>query len=106
VACNPAGDATMQFETIPMLAVGTYPLTFKILHAMPSNGDGGAVFISAGSKGMGYYTDDTHTGTFKITEVDDAAKTWSADFEFTGVADDGTTLEITEGHIIKAKFSP
>lgn len=103
VACD-GSDATMEFETIPMLAVGSYPLTFTILHGKPANGDGGAVFMD--TKGNeNYFTDDTHTGTFKITKVDAAAKTFSADFEFTGKADDGKTLEITDGHITAAPYN-
>ena len=101
-ACG-GSDATMEFETIPKLEVGSYPLTFTILHGKPANGDGGAVFLQ-GKGGNNYFTDDAHTGTFNITAVDMAAKKFSADFEFSGKADDGKTLEITDGHIIDAPF--
>lgn len=101
VACG-GSDALVQFEVIPALEPGSYPLTYTILHGKPANGDGGAFYSDPDKKT--FFTDDAHTGTFEITAVDETAHTFSADFSFTGKADDGETLEISDGHIIDAKY--
>jgi hypothetical protein len=103
-ACS-AGDEVVQFEQIPMFAVGTYPLTFTILHGHSANGDGGGMYVAAGN--VSYFTDATHTGTFKITSINNTAKTFNGSFSFTGISDgdaSARTVQITEGKLINIKF--
>jgi len=104
-------DRILQFSSIPgPIAVGTYPLSYQILHANPANGNGGAFWASGSSSAISadtnYYTDDVHTGSFSVTAVDPINLTYSATFSFTAVNDAGTkTVQVTDGVITNAKYS-
>lgn len=103
-------DKTLQFSMLPTpVAVGTYPLSFKILHAMPANGNAGAMWAAGKNASISadtnYYTDSTRTGTFEVTAVDAAAMKFSARFSFSAVNDAGTGMvSVTEGTIENATY--
>jgi hypothetical protein len=103
-------DRVLQFASLPSpVAVGRYDLTYKLLHAMPANGNAGAMWMAgknmAISADTNYFTDSTHTGTFEVTAVDAASMKFSARFSFTAVNDAGTgTINVMEGMISNAPF--
>lgn len=106
IECRDDGaDRTLQFAGLPApLAVGRYPLSFRILHGRRPEGTAGASFSATGGGAIdadtNYFTDAAHTGTFEVTRVDARARTFDATFSFTAVNDAGTgTVKVTAGRI-------
>jgi hypothetical protein len=110
IECRDDGaDRALQFAGLPApLAVGRYALTVRILHGSRPQGAAGASFSATGGGRIGadtnFFTDDTHSGTFEVTRIDAAAKTFDASFSFTAVNDAGTgVVKITAGKITGAR---
>lgn len=72
---------------------GTYPLVL----------DSGNVAIFL-KNNKTYTIDFTHTGNFNLTKVDEGSHRMSATFNFVGVADNGDTVNVTNGTLTNFRF--
>jgi len=105
-------DSTLQIADIPgPVAVGSFPISFTVLHGQPASGTAGATWsVTSGggiSDATNYFTDPTHTGVLTITAVDSAASTFSGTFSFLAVNDAGThVVNVTDGILTNIKFTP
>jgi hypothetical protein len=109
---NDGVDSTVQIAGIPgPVAVGSYPISFTLLHAQPSSGAAGASWsVTSGgaiSDPTNYYTDPSHTGVLTVTSVDSATSTFSGTFSFSAINDAGThVVQISDGVLANIRFTP
>lgn len=105
VECTDDGvDATLVFSHLPVpVAVGTYALTSTLLHGAQTTADPGALYSADDAS---YFTNEEQSGELVITEVDDAANTFSGTFSFSAIDDDATKTIALQGTITAATFRP
>jgi hypothetical protein len=109
---NDGVDSTLQIAGIPgPVAVGSYPISFTILHGQPSSGTAGASWsVKSGgaiSDPTNYYTTPSNTGMLTITAVDSATSTLSGTFSFSAINDAGShVVQVSDGVLTNIKFTP
>jgi hypothetical protein len=108
---NDGVDSTVQIGGVPgPVAVGSYPISFTILHGQASPDAAGATWsVTSGgaiSDPTNYYTDPSHTGVVTVTSIDSAASTFSGTFSFSAINDAGThVVQVSDGVLTNIKFA-
>ncbi len=102
-----SAKGALQIDLPGPIAVGSYPLSFTILHGQVSATEAGAYWSKTGTSGgdTTYFTTAAHTGVLDIASLDTATTTFSGTFAFSATNDAGTqVVQITDGVFTAAKY--